>query len=69
MLNNLQHHALQSYTLARHKSLLLAATPADVAQAQLEYQLAVQRVLTASQLVAYATLCRRQNGTMLPSMP
>lgn len=66
MLNNLQQHAVQSYTLAKHKALLLAVTTTDVAQAQLEYQAAIQRVLATSQLVSYATLCRRQSGTMLP---
>jgi hypothetical protein len=66
MLNNLQQHAVQSFTLAKHKALSLAVTPADVAQAQEEYHAAIQRVLATSQLVSYATLCRRQNGTMLP---
>lgn len=66
MLNNLQQHAVHSYTLAKHKALLLAVTAADITQAQDEYHAAIQRVLATSQLVSYATLCRRQNGTMLP---
>jgi hypothetical protein len=66
MLSNLQQHAVQSFTLAKHKALLLAVSATDVAQAQQEYHAAIQKVLATSQLVSCATLCRRQNGTMLP---
>lgn len=63
LLNNAQQHAVQAYTFARHKALLLAATPADVARAQHEYQAAVRRVLATSQFATYAALCQRLNGT------
>ena len=66
MLNNLQQHAVQAYTLAEHKALLLAATSTDMVQAQQEYHAAIQRLLAASQLESYAVLCRRHTGTMLP---
>jgi hypothetical protein len=66
MLNNLQQHAVQAYTLTEHKALLLAVNPTDVAQAQQEYHAAIRRLLVTSQLESYVVLCRRHTGTMLP---
>jgi len=58
----------RAYTLAQHKAILLATTSVDTFYAQYEYRVAIWRVLATSQLDTYVALCRRQSGTMFPSI-
>jgi hypothetical protein len=58
LLSNAQQHAVTAYTLA--------LTPADAAQAQHAYQLAMHRVLAASQWQTYGALRQQFAGTLLP---
>lgn len=65
VLNNIQKHAVEAYTITHREALALAVTAADVDKAQQEYLLAVRRVLATSQLTSYAVLRQQLNGTML----
>jgi hypothetical protein len=66
VLNDMQQHAVEAYTIMHRKALALATTAADIENAQKEYILAVRRVLAPSQLTSYAALRQQLNGTMLP---
>jgi hypothetical protein len=66
LLSNAQQHAVAAYTLAEQQALALALTAADAAQAQHEYQLAMHRVLAASQWQTYGALRQQFAGTLLP---
>ena len=66
VLSTAQCQSLQACTVAERAALALAVTEADKVQAQWQYQLAVRRVLTPSQVHNYAMLYRQLAGTMLP---
>lgn len=66
LLSNAQQHAVQTYTVAQRKALLLAVTPAHIAEAGREYQESVRRVLATSQLSTYVALRKQLDGTVFP---
>ena len=66
MLSNAQQHAAQAYTAAKFRTLALAVTAADTAEAQQQYRQAMRRMLAPSQRSAYAMLCQHLTDTLLP---
>ena len=66
VLSHAQHQALEARTVAERAALALAATEAEATQVQRQYQLAVLKVLTTSQLRVYMELSRQLAGTLLP---
>jgi hypothetical protein len=66
LLTTAQRHAVARCTVAERQALVLAATEADVAEAQYNYLMALRQVLALSQMSAYTTLSQRLVGTLLP---
>ncbi len=66
LLTTAQRHAVARCTVAQRQALALAATDADIAQAQRDYLMALRQVLGLSQLHTYTALCQQLAGTMLP---
>lgn len=66
LLSRAQQRAVQACLLAEREALVLAATPADAAQAHKRYLAAVRQVLATSQLHAYHALSQQLAGTAFP---
>lgn len=66
LLSTAQRYAVARCTATQRRALVLAATAADVAQAQAQHLQMLRKTLTLSQLNAYAALGQQLAGTTLP---